>query len=243
MSEFFQNALARLKSLPWWAWLVIGLGLFLGYELFINGAGNTSQGVTDQSGDSTVPDPSSTLGDQLDPNLLGNLGDVNLGNLGNPGNDGVTNNLLGERDIAYNPHDPYTVGSTSNSRVVTQGYDIHQANQERQAASNAAQAKRSRQQAADIRQYQKEQKAAQAAKPPTGRRQDVAVGSGPDGAVYHTKAGDSISEIAARYGINSEDLYDANQDVIESGAREHGLSSSYSGWFVPGGVTLKIPRN
>lgn len=238
MSQFFQNVVARIKSLPWWAWVAIAIGVFLAYKFFFSGA-DTSAGTTDQSGDSTVPNPDDTLGDQL--------GDVHLGDLGNLGNPftkddtlaGTSNHDLSEPRVRSNRD---TVGSTSNSRVVTQGYDIHQANQERLAASNAAQAKRSRQQAADIRQYQKEQKAAQQAKPPTGRRTDVAVGSGPDGVVYHTAPGDSIGEIASRYGINSDDLYEENKDVIESGARNHGLSSSYSGWFLPGGVTLKIPR-
>ena len=241
MGQFFQNVAARIKSLPWWAWVAIAVGVFLAYEFFFKGA-DTSQGTTDQSGDSTVPNPNDTLGDQLDPNTLGNLGDTNLGNLGDTNLAGTSNHDLSERAVHVG-RDTSTINARSSSRVVTQGYDIHQASQEREAAANAAQAARSRQQAADIRQYQKEQKAAQQSKPPTGHRQDVALGSGPDSAVYHTAPGDSISDIASRYGINSDDLYEENKDVIESGAREHGLTTSYSGWFLPGGVTLKIPRN
>ncbi len=79
---------------------------------------------------------------------------------------------------------------------------------------------------------------------PTMRGQNVGLGGGPDSVEYHTQPGDTISDVATRFGVDNDDLYDANREVIESAAREHGLADSAGGWYlpgVPGGLTLKIP--
>src|SRR5690349_21399665 len=48
LKEFGANLLAEAKRLPWWAWILIGVAVYLGYKLITSGAGDmSSQDQTD----------------------------------------------------------------------------------------------------------------------------------------------------------------------------------------------------
>lgn len=62
---------------------------------------------------------------------------------------------------------------------------------------------------------------------------------------YTIKAGDTLWSIAQKFygdGSKWKLIYDANKDIIEKTAREHGRSSSENGHWIYPGVTLVIPE-
>lgn len=61
---------------------------------------------------------------------------------------------------------------------------------------------------------------------------------------YTIKSGDTLWDIAEKNlggGANWQAIYDANKEIIESTAKEHGKSSSDNGWWIYPGVTIQIP--
>lgn len=66
----------------------------------------------------------------------------------------------------------------------------------------------------------------------------------PDGDMYEVQSGDCLWNIAKNFygsGARYTDIYDANSDVIESTAQEHGFDSSESGHWIWPGTMLLIP--
>jgi len=63
---------------------------------------------------------------------------------------------------------------------------------------------------------------------------------------YTIKSGDTLWAIAEKHlgsGAKWESLYEANKDVIENTAKDHGKSSSDNGWWIYPGVSIKIPQS
>lgn len=58
---------------------------------------------------------------------------------------------------------------------------------------------------------------------------------------YTIVSGDTLWAIGQRNGVNWQDIYAANADVIEAAARSHGMSSSNNGNWIWPGTTLTIP--
>jgi LysM repeat protein len=58
---------------------------------------------------------------------------------------------------------------------------------------------------------------------------------------YPVKSGDTLTAIAARFGIGVSPLYTANASLIESTAKSHGFSSSGNGHWIFPGEQLVIP--
>lgn len=66
----------------------------------------------------------------------------------------------------------------------------------------------------------------------------------PDGDMYEVQSGDCLWNIAKNFygsGARYTDIYDANSDVIESTAQDHGFDSSESGHWIWPGTMLLIP--
>lgn len=64
------------------------------------------------------------------------------------------------------------------------------------------------------------------------------------GSTYTIKSGDTLWAIAQKFygsGAKWQDIYNANKDIIETTAKEHGYSSSNNGWWIFPGVKLIIP--
>jgi nucleoid-associated protein YgaU len=57
---------------------------------------------------------------------------------------------------------------------------------------------------------------------------------------YTVRSGDTLSAIAARYGITWPTLYAANKATVDSTARAHGYTTNLYNWIFPGEV-LVIP--
>lgn len=58
---------------------------------------------------------------------------------------------------------------------------------------------------------------------------------------YEVQSGDTLEKIAAKHNTTAAAIYEANRDVIEETAKQHGKSSSNSGWWIWPGEVLQIP--
>jgi hypothetical protein len=87
--------------------------------------------------------------------------------------------------------------------------------------------------------------------PTTGEPYDLSVpiggnpyqgGNGPTTSPNYTiKAGDFLAKIGQAFGIAWQNIYAANQQVIETAALAHGYSSSQGGRFIFPGTEIVIP--